>query len=295
MNINLEPGIYVVAVSGGIDSVALLHMLQQRPELKLIVAHFDHGIREDSVDDRKFVYKLAKDYKLPFTYDEGKLGLQASEARARSARYNFLQKVSSASSANAIITAHHQDDVIETAIINLLRGTGRKGLTALGSQPGVARPFLNVSKADLLAYAHDQGLIWRDDITNQDDTYLRNYVRRHILTKFDPVSRQKLTQIIENLRSVNQEIDVLLANELNENSINSTVDRQWFSQLPHNVAIEAMAAWLRSNNIRNFDRRSLERLVVAAKTGQPSSKFDVLSGVRLAVGSDNLALVGYER
>ena len=295
MNFSLEPGRYVIAVSGGIDSVTLLHMLQQQPELILIVAHFDHGIRQGSLKDRQFVGQLAQKYKLPFIYDEGNLGLQASEARARSARYNFLQKVSSASSANAIITAHHQDDVIETAIINLLRGTGRKGLTALGSQPGVARPFLNVSKADLLAYAHDQGLIWREDISNQDDTYLRNYVRRHILTRIDPQSRQKLVQIVENLRSVNQEIDVLLANELNKNSINSTVDRQWFTQLPYNVAIEVMAAWLRSNNIRNFDRRSLERLVVAAKTGQPSSKFDVLSGVRLAVGSDNLALVGYER
>lgn len=296
MNIDrLEPGIYVAAVSGGVDSVTLLHVLQQRPDLKLIVAHFDHGIREASIDDRKFVHKLAKDYKLPFIYDEGKLGLQASEAKARSARYNFLNRVSKASNAKAIVTAHHQDDVIETAIINLIRGTGRKGLTALDSQPSIVRPLINQSKVDILAYARNQNLEWRDDDTNQNDRYLRNYIRRHVLSRFDSQSRQILIEIIENLKSNNQEIDLIITEELNKNSINNVIDRQWFTLLPHNISLEVMATWLRSNNIRNFDRRSLDRLVVAAKTGRANAKFDILSGVRLAVGSDNLALMTYER
>src|SRR5437764_343012 len=128
-----KPGKYVVAVSGGVDSVALLDMLARSDDLKLVVAHFDHGIRKDSAKDRKFVEDLAKNYDLPFVYEEGHLGSGTSEAVARGARYDFLHRVKKSHGAQAIITAHHQDDVLETAIINLLRGTGRKGLTSLTS------------------------------------------------------------------------------------------------------------------------------------------------------------------
>ena len=86
MNIALEPGKYVVAVSGGVDSVTLLHLLRSDPKLKLIVAHFDHGIRPESVEDRRFVAELAKQYSLPFVYATGNLGPEASEAAARKAR-----------------------------------------------------------------------------------------------------------------------------------------------------------------------------------------------------------------
>ena len=71
MEFDLQPGRYVVAVSGGVDSVVLLHMLASRPDLELTVAHYDHGIREDSAEDRQLVQELAKLYSLPFVYQEG--------------------------------------------------------------------------------------------------------------------------------------------------------------------------------------------------------------------------------
>src|SRR5665213_799396 len=134
MNVDLVPGKYVVAVSGGVDSISLLHILQAQPGVRLIVAHFDHGIREDSVEDRRLVQNVAREYRLPFVYDAGNLGVDTSEAAARQARYRFLRRVQQASGARAIVTAHHQDDLLETAILNLLRGTGRKGLTALSNR-----------------------------------------------------------------------------------------------------------------------------------------------------------------
>ena len=156
VNVGQEPGKYVVAVSGGVDSVALLHLLLEanderrtmndedspssvlRPPFRFVVAHFDHGIRKDSAEDRKLVQAMAQKIRgLPFVYDEGRLGPRASEATARLARYTFLRRVLQASGARAIVTAHHQDDLLETAIINLLRGTGRKGLTALGSRSDI--------------------------------------------------------------------------------------------------------------------------------------------------------------
>jgi tRNA(Ile)-lysidine synthase len=94
MDFDLPTGSYVVAVSGGVDSVALLHMLAGRPGLKLTVAHFDHGIRPDSAEDRRHVQALAKELGLPFVYHVGELGPDASEAHSSGeARYAFLHRV----------------------------------------------------------------------------------------------------------------------------------------------------------------------------------------------------------
>ena len=134
--------------------------------MRLTVAHYDHGIRSDSAEDRRLVQALAREYGLPFVYHSGRLGTGASEAVARQARYGFLHAVRRASAAQAVITAHHQDDVLETAILNLLRGTGRRGLGSLKSTDVVKRPLMAVSKNELLRYAEREGLRWREDSTN---------------------------------------------------------------------------------------------------------------------------------
>jgi tRNA(Ile)-lysidine synthase len=289
------PGSYVVAVSGGVDSIALLHMLSAQPGLKLAVAHFDHGIRDDSGTDRLFVQGLAGHYKLPFVYNEGNLGQGASEATARAARYDFLRKTLRANGGQAIITAHHQDDVLETAIINILRGSGRKGLTSLGSRNTLLRPLLNVPKRDLVAYAKDQGLKWREDSTNRDEAYLRNYVRHRLLARFDDDSRARFLRLINNLAETNRELDTSLVKQLAAQPVAGTIDRQWFNHLPHAVAREMMAAWLRAHGMRSFDSKTLERLVVAAKVAAAGKLFPVQAGLNMKVYNDRLALAGSER
>lgn len=290
-----KPGHYVVAVSGGVDSMALLHILAQQSDLKLVVAHLDHGIRNDSAEDRKLVQKTAEKLDIPFIYHEARLGFETSEATARKVRYDFLHKVAKDNNADGIITAHHQDDVIETAIINMLRGTGRKGLTSLGSNPDVHRPLLNVSKSDLIAYAKDQGLVWREDSTNADEKYLRNYVRHSLVSKLDTPARLALISNLENMHNVNDELDTLLVKHLQTQSVNGAIDRQWFNHLPHNVSKEMMATWLRLNDIRDFDSKTLERLVVAAKTAAVGKKFPVAGGHTMKVNKANLALDLAER
>jgi len=304
MDLQLEPTSYVVAVSGGVDSLALLHLLYAQswaarqagqPAPRLIVAHYDHGIREDSVADRQFVQAVAKAYGLPFVYDEGKLGPGASEAEARNARYAFLRHVHKASSTRAIITAHHQDDALETAILNLIRGTGRRGLTALRSHQDLHRPLLDVPKQQLIDYAQAKGLRWREDSTNRDETYLRNYIRHRILPRFDEAGRQRLWAILRSQQVTNRAIDNALINALHQQSQTGVLDRVWFNHLPHSVAKEVLAAWLRARGIRGFDSKSLERLVVAAKIAQPGKQFPVPGGYQLHIGSQRLALVGSER
>ena len=112
---------YIVAVSGGIDSVVLLDLMS-RTEKDLVVAHFDHGIREDSASDARFVEALADKYKIQFVCQREKLGSGASEELARQRRYEFLRGVA-ADFDGMIVTAHHREDIIETVAMNLTRGS----------------------------------------------------------------------------------------------------------------------------------------------------------------------------
>jgi tRNA(Ile)-lysidine synthase len=264
MKIQLEPGRYVVAVSGGVDSVVLLDMLfkAQKNPADLLVAHFDHGIRKDSAADRRFVGDLARKYGLEFFYEQGSLGRDASEALAREKRYEFLNKIKNQTAARAIVTAHHKDDVLETVIINLLRGTGRKGLSSLTDRPDLKRPLLDFSKAQLIDYAQENNLQWREDETNADEKYFRNYVRHRLISRLSSEQKNQLLDISKLSRARNQEIDKLLA----ETFINKTeISRSLFAGLGHEVSSEIVAAWLRKEGVR-LDKKTVESLVIKLKT-----------------------------
>ena len=295
MKIILTPGSYIVAVSGGVDSVVLLHNLQQIPGLRLIVAHFDHGIRAESDTDQLFVRDLAKLYKLPYVFKRAELGAGASEATARAARYGFLRQAQQAAGFDAIITAHHKDDVLETAIINIIRGSGRRGLSSLQSTAATRRPLLGESKATITAYAVFHNLQWKEDSTNADDKYLRNYIRHYVLPKFTESDQKSLYNIIVNMRVTNSEIDQITEALLAEITDDGCVQRDAYSCLPHPVAKELMVCWLRRNNITVINTAMIERLVLAAKTAAAGKRFNVKGGLWLWVMTRNLALAPSER
>ena len=293
MEIDLQPGKYVVAVSGGVDSMVLLDLLRQKPALELIVAHFDHGMRDDSATDRLLVQQVAKSYGLPYDFAEGKLGANASEATARQARYAYLRQIMKEHDASAIITAHHQDDLLETAILNLLRGTGRKGLSSLRSTAEIKRPLLKTSKAQITEYAEKNQLQWHEDSTNQDESYLRNYVRLRLLPRLATAEKNQLLDIITKAAQTNQQLDNELSHLLPLTV--GSLPRKEIIAMSHAEARELMAAWLRSHGIRDFDRITLERLVVAAKTAMPGKRVDVLRRTSMYIGRENLALEHIER
>ncbi len=267
----LEPGKYVVAVSGGIDSVTLLNMLSNDSRVVCIVAHFDHGIRQDSSLDAQFVQTLSETYGYTFVLGKGDLGSSASEATAREKRYAFLRKVAEEHGARAIVTAHHQDDILETALINLLRGTKRKGLTSLGSTEAIIRPLLHVSKHQIVTYARAHNLEWREDESNNDEKYLRNKIRTILKTQ-NSTQKQKLMKIIDSSKETNKEIDDLL--EVIFNGANDTIDRKIFVMLSYDVACEVLAHWLRGHHA-SFNATRIGQLVQKCKTSQPGTHFDV--------------------
>ncbi len=289
-----------MAVSGGVDSITLLHALwyNYRPSAtnyQLVVAHFEHGIRLDSNEDRLFVESLAKDYGLQYVYEEGHLGPDCSEARARTARYEFLQKVAKQNAAQGIILAHHQDDLLETAILNMLRGTGRKGLISLSSRGNLIRPLLDVPKQAILDYAALHQLKWCEDTTNSDTRYRRNHVRLNLIPKFSDSDKAKLITIINDLRVSNIEIDELVADFIAKNIEADVIDRKLFNSLPVEVAKEVMASWLRTNEVTNMDGLMISRLVEGCKTLTTGKQMDIDKNHYLKVNRTTLALMQRER
>lgn len=268
-------GTYVVAVSGGVDSMVLLDLLTKMPHLKLVVAHFDHGIRSDSQEDRKLVQAAAQKYHLPFMFAAGEMGRDASEAEARKARYDFLRSVQKMQQARAIIVAHHEDDVLETMLLNMLRGTNRKGLSSLQSHEQTVRPLLDVPKKDIIAYAKAHGIAWREDSTNTDVRYKRNQLRHHVMPKLTEEQRRELSDIYKRASVHNALINREVADILGQISTDEGLKRHEFILLPHAISREVMLLWLRQHGAQDVDKKQVERLVTSAKTARFGTTHDV--------------------
>lgn len=267
---------YIVAVSGGIDSVSLLDMMSQLPDHELIVAHFDHGIREDSASDAVFVEELARSYGLPFEMRREELGPNASEEKARARRYAFLRELADKHQAK-IVTAHHADDAVESIAINLHRGTGWRGLAPLDSD--IARPLLEMSKADLAEYAKRRNLQWREDSTNAQTKYLRNKIRQSLkdMSTYEKQQILKLRQ--EQLKTkqlIQDEIARLVGN-------GPRYSRYFFTHIPQKVAIEC----LRFVTKAKLTRPQLQKALHAIKTARPGVKHQLGAGLTLHFTSRN--------
>lgn len=288
---------YVIAVSGGIDSVVLLDMIFKK-KLKveslfldpknMVIAHFDHGIRKDSAEDRIFVEELANKYGIEFYFEREELGPNASEALARERRYKFLRKIMKETGSEAVITAHHQDDLIETVTINLIRGTKRKGLSSLSSKGDIIRPMLGISKSEVKAYADENNLSWREDETNLSDKYLRNKLRKK-LSLISSKDRQKIIGIINQLANLNNDIDDVVEEIYSSGVREGAFDRKFFISLNHGSSKEILAYWLRRYNVQ-FDKKLIEKLTIDLKVGKNKSKFDINDNYYFEVGSDLISV-----
>ncbi len=175
----------LAAVSGGLDSTVLLHLLREVSAdraLRLSVAHFDHGMRPGSAEDAAFVRSMCASWDVPCLCGRASRPL-AGETRARAARYAFLHDAAEQMRADRIATGHHADDQVETVLLRLIRGTGVDGLAGIPERRGaLVRPLLHFRRTRLLAHARASGLRWREDPTNADPSYtLRNRVRLELL------------------------------------------------------------------------------------------------------------------
>jgi tRNA(Ile)-lysidine synthase len=268
--------------------MVLLDLLLQQPQLSLLVAHIDHGIRNNSQQDRKLVQKVCMSHNVEFVYKRLSLDKHASEEEARKYRYDFLRHVREIHHADAIITAHHQDDLLETAIINLLRGTGRRGLTSLRSHDRLVRPLLHVTKRDIIAYAKSRGIIWHEDETNTDTNYLRNHVRHNIMPKLNHKNRQKLLSIIVRHSALNKSIDAEINSWLTQN-VTSTLSSTTlpcypFIMLPQTVSYELLQTALQKITEKTVVKNVAQHALLFIKTAQPHKIFQLNKQWQLRAG-----------
>lgn len=205
-----DRGVVVVGVSGGPDSVCLLHALKSLcgPEgpyanIRVHVAHLDHRLRgEAGQADAAFVADLAAQWGLPCTLGQEDVPALARkhhrslEDAARRARYAFLRWVAAETGAARIAVAHHADDQVETLVMHWLRGSGLAGLAGMRALEGdVIRPLLHISRAAILRYCEEQQLAYREDASNQDRRFLRNRIRHDllpVLEQYNPSLREAL-------------------------------------------------------------------------------------------------------
>ena len=204
----------IVGFSGGADSVALLHFLHQSGYI-CIAAHCNFHLRqEESLRDEAFARSFAAQFAIPFEKIDFDTNEYASrykvsvEMAARDLRYEWFEKLRSKYQAETIAVAHHKDDSIETVLLNLVRGTGIRGLTGIKPKSGhVVRPLLCVNKEEILRYISDNGLEYVTDSSNLQDQYTRNKIRLQVLPllkTINPSVEDAIQRTAENLFQTEQ-------------------------------------------------------------------------------------------
>ncbi len=252
-----------------------------------IVVHYNHGIRgEVSAEDAEFVRQCCRSYGVAVQCGCGKLAAVTGEAVARQYRYDFFRRVAEAVARDDelvyLVTAHHRDDLLETVALNIARGTGWRGLAPM-NQPRVLRPLLDVAKTELVGYAIEHGLTWREDQTNDSPRYLRNRLRA-LLASWSPADRAELVRLHRKQkclrRQIEQELECYCARHVTRDKQGRLVLRRYdLIMLPADVAIEILhrltKGWL--------TRPQLGQLLLFIKVGKPSKQ---LSWKRLNVRLD---------
>ena len=268
---------YLVGVSGGRDSVALLHWLKYDVRCRdIIVCHLNHSLRgRDSGSDARFVRNLAKSYNYQFESekkDVRKISEQKKssiEVTARDERLVFFAKVSRKWRCKRVILAHHADDNVETVLMNLFRGSGK--LTGIrreskiisdGVRLELLRPFLSIWRSDIDSYVTEKNIDYREDTSNRSNEFLRNRVRNTLIPSLRKIFQRDITKSVSRAAEVSmRESDMI-------DQILSSTEFSWINkkQLPLpkldklNDALQARAilSWLRKANVPGVGFREVE-------------------------------------
>ena len=298
----------LVAVSGGADSVALLHLLLTlAPELslRLHVLHVDHGLRPDSDRDAAFVRRIAERLGVPA--DVARVTVPAGgslEAAARAERYAALGAHARRLGAQRIAVGHTVDDQAETVLMRMLAGAGVRGLAGIPAVRGrVIRPLIETRRADLVAFLESAGLSWIEDPSNRDPRFLRNRIRHELLpvlsTSYRPDVVATLDRIARLCRNTVEAIERVAVRELDRLAIVDddaiVLAHDTLAGLPAQVAAEVLrqaAARLGSHApLRAWAHRGLARVLASP----PPRRAFRLGGVVVEVSSGRVRLAAGDR
>jgi len=289
---------YLIGVSGGRDSVALLHWLISLGYERLIVCHLNHRLRGRSGDaDARFVNRLVERYNeqalsLPRTrtgnrrprpktnggiaFELGSANIRALgkqqkmsiEAAAREARYAFFAETARRRNCRTIFVAHHADDLVETFLINLFRGAGNAGLAAMreistrridGVDLTIVRPFLCVWCKEIDDYVGEHRLKFREDATNKNLTPLRNRIRHRIIPYLEKTLGRNIRQNIWRTAMIAADEEKWIESELRD-STHADLSVVKLRALPIALQRRALLKWLRAQNVSDVGFDAIERV-----------------------------------
>ena len=271
-------GNHILAVSGGVDSVVMLDMARRRyGAARLIVAHFDHGIRPESAADARFAAALATQYGCVFRAQRAELGTRAGEDAARRARYDFLYAVARDFQAD-IWLAHHQEDAVESVAVNLTRGTGWRGLAVM-DRPGLYRPLLHMTKREIYAYACRYRLEWVEDESNQEDSYLRNRLRRKISKLLSNDDQARIVQLRNKQIAIKHKMIAETVSLLPD----ARQARYFLTQIPRAIAEEMVRIVIERETGVLVARPHAARALAAIQTLRIGAVHQVADGVYLTM------------
>jgi tRNA(Ile)-lysidine synthase len=275
----------LIAVSGGVDSVVLLDLLARGElanflkdenlkskilNLKLSVAHFNHKIHREADRQEKFVEKLSKKYGLKFFSGKARRKLK-SEAEARDARFEFLEKICERENCDRIALAHHADDQVETIFLNLIRGSGLTGLAGMAETAGCKwRPLLRIPKSKIADFAKKQKLEFVVDPTNSDEKFTRNFLRRDILPRIGKLNPQYRMAILRfaKIGRENLELISLLTQEwLLRFTQKKSIELAAFSALPNALKREVIRMIYSTavGDLRGIEEKHIEEILKLAE------------------------------
>jgi tRNA(Ile)-lysidine synthase len=292
----------VSALSGGADSTALLHALcaEARPRgLRVVAAHLDHRLRDDSADDAAFCLTLCASLGVPLRRARADVAARARrdgdglEQAARLERHAFLRRVRDEEDALVVALAHTRDDQAETVLLRLLRGSGRRGLGAMRPRArSLWRPLLAVSRADVVAHLEAAGLAWREDPSNRDLRIARNRVRHELLPyledHFNPHVRATLARSAEVLAEESDALALaaarLVRRARTEDAGGPALSRAVLRAAPPAVAALAIRRLLaEAGGLRDVGASHVRRLLGFVNVPEASGRLLPLPGGRSAL------------
>ncbi len=222
---------FLIAISGGLDSIVLSHLFLQN-NLDFALAHCNFKLRgQESDEDQKFIENWAHqiDAKLYVNVcDLSNYPEKNTQIAARNARYEWFNKLLNTHKFDYIVIGHHLDDSIETFFINLQRASGLKGLTGINERENILRPLLNYTRKEIKNYALNNQLVWREDSSNASDKYKRNFIRHQIIPKFEEITpsfKQSMQKTMQFLQQSNAVINDWVNQKAEE--IVSKKEREW--------------------------------------------------------------------
>jgi tRNA(Ile)-lysidine synthase len=268
-------GRYLIGVSGGRDSVALLHWLFNAGYKSLVICHLNHRLRGRSSDaDARFVKGLARKYRLDFQLGAADVRALAKrrkisiETAARDARYSFFAKTAARRRCRMILLGHHADDLVETFLINLFRGSGTAGLAAMremstrcvdGIDLAIVRPLLGVWRKEIDDYVHEHGLTFREDASNKNFDSLRNRIRHRIIPNLEKIFGRNIRPAIWRAATIAGEEEAWMDGQLPDSSdIELSVAK--LRALPVALQRRAIFKWLRAQKVSEVGFEVIERV-----------------------------------